>query len=194
MGTLSGIGAKIVCKGNEKEACVDQCDNADSDITDVGEYNHYDQRGEQHCGAHLSGDQRAFQNIPAICGQNSGDQLKQLFYKEQDRYRPQNGVAQSQTDEQSELGNLICQRIQELAESSDHIKFSCDFAVYHIRQTGDGQNGACDDIITGLICFDINHHIYGNQDQPEKAKEIRYGEYFFFPVFDEHPSASEIVP
>ena len=152
----------------------------------VGEQHQGNETDEQNGGADFSCHQspREHPAFPKV--DNAHDHLEDFFDYEQAQHRTQDGIFQGQTKRQGELGDLICQRVQNLAQVGDHIVAPGDLPVHHIRDAGDCHNGACNEVLIILCGIQVDIGIYGDQHQPKQAEQIRYGEYFLFPVFDEH--------
>ena len=68
----------------------------------------------------------------------------------------------------------------------DHIEFTGDLSVYHIRQTAHCQDHRSRGIVIRTVCIEINMQIYRDQNDAEHTEQIGNGQDLFFPVFNEH--------
>ena len=182
-------------KGDEHKYCIHQCDDGHGFLGQSGDHHHHDQAEEQDRGADLAGHQRTVEDLTLAPLDCTGDQLEAFLDHKETGEIPQDGVPDRQTYDQRELGGLICYGIQEFSKGGGHIKMPGDLSVDHIGQAGYSQDRSSQIIVPGTIGsqirIKINIHIDRDERQTEQTQHVRYGKYFFFPVFSEHHQSSD---
>ena len=97
----------IVNKGNQKEKSVNKGDNVDDHDIQHRQKDHENKAYKKDSGTDLAGHKRAFKNTALTEIHCRSDPLEYFFNNEETYDRPKDGVANSQADNQRELGNFV---------------------------------------------------------------------------------------
>ena len=119
-----------------------------------------------------------------------GSQLEQLLDHEQCQNRIQQGISVAKTQHQCQLRAFIGQRIQDFSHMGYHMEAPGDLTVQGIRQTGKGHDPACQEVVLPGPGIPVQLYIHRDQCQTEQTQQIRYRQYFFFPVPGKHKTPS----
>ena len=83
LGVLTAEETNVVCKSNEQEDGVYNCDPVYSFLGDIGNHHQNDETDKQHGGADFAADLRAVQHLPLSEMDISGNKLKYFLAEHQ---------------------------------------------------------------------------------------------------------------
>jgi len=171
------IDPGVIDKGNDQQNGIQDGKAVDYANIQVREQHHQNQTDEQNSSADLTGNVGAAEDLAFSKDAKTCDYLKAFLHNEKADEQPQNGIPQSKTDDQRQLGCFVSQGVEDLSQIGDHIKMSGYLSVNGISQAGYRQNPTGDIVveITCGFCLQVDDHVHRDQDQAEDTKHIGNG-------------------